>query len=297
MQKYLLSLIILCLFPFISKSHEKVLNIIAIGAHPDDCDIKFGGTAILFSRMGHNVKFLSIANGDAGHMEQGGGVLAQRRFEETQKAASKLGVIYEVLDYHDGEVIPTLELRMEIVRQIRDWDADIVISHRPYDYHPDHRYTSAVVQDAAFMVEVPNFVPGTPALRKTPLFLFFKDHFQTPYPFTPDIAIDITGVIDEKINAISSYESQFYEWLPWVSRYEVEIPKDDESRMQWLKNWIIGHPRWSPKVTPEILISLEKWYGRDEAKKIKYAEAFEICEFGRQPADEEIKMMFPMTGK
>ena len=297
MQKYLLSLIILCLFPFISKSQEKVLNIIAIGAHPDDCDIKFGGTAILFSRMGHNVKFLSIANGDAGHMEQGGGVLAQRRFEETQKAASKLGVIYEVLDYHDGEVIPTLELRMEIVRQIRDWDADIVISHRPYDYHPDHRYTSAVVQDAAFMVEVPNFVPGTPALRKTPLFLFFKDHFQTPYPFTPDIAIDITGVIDEKINAISSYESQFYEWLPWVSRYEVEIPKDNESRMQWLKNWIIGHPRWSPKVTPEILISLEKWYGRDEVKKIKYAEAFEICEFGRQPADEEIRMMFPMTGK
>src|SRR5690606_31026011 len=173
---------------------EKVLNIIAIGAHPDDCDIKFGGTAALFAKMGHKVKFLSVANGDAGHMEQGGGVLAQRRFEETQVAANKLGVVYEVLDYHDGEVEPTMELRMEIIRQIREWDADIVLTHRPYDYHPDHRYTGVAVQDAAFMVEVPNFVPGTPALRKTPLFLFFRDHFQTPDPFVPHIAVDITDV-------------------------------------------------------------------------------------------------------
>lgn len=288
-------ILIINLFP--AYSQEKVLNIIAIGAHPDDCDIKFGGTAALFSKMGHNVKFLSITNGDAGHMEQGGGVLAQRRYEETQEAASKLGVVYEVLDYHDGEVMPTLELRMEIVRQIREWEADIVISHRPYDYHPDHRYTSAVVQDAAFMVEVPNYVPGTPALRWTPLFLFFRDHFQTPYPFKPQITIDITSVIDDKINSISSYESQFYEWLPWVSRYKVELPEDKGLRKQWLKDWIIDHPRWSPKVTPEILTSLEKWYGNDEAKKIKYAEAFEICEFGRQPTEDEIRLLFPMIGK
>lgn len=275
---------------------SKVLNIIAIGAHPDDCDIKFGGTAALFAKLGHKVKFLSIANGDAGHMEQGGGVLAQRRYAETQIAAKKLGVVYEVLDYHDGEVMPTLELRMEVIRQIREWDADIVLTHRSYDYHADHRYAGVVVQDAAFMVEVPNFVPGTPVTGKTPLFLFFRDHFQTPYPFKPHIAIDITEVLDDKINSLSSYESQFYEWLPWVGRYEVPLPEGQEARKKWLKDWILGHPRWTPAVTPEIRLSLEKWYGQSKANEIKYAEAFEICEFGRQPSEEEIRQLFPMLG-
>ena len=297
MNRLLVYLFIACATVVTSYAQDKVLNILAIGAHPDDCDLKFGGTAALYVKMGHKVKFLSIANGDAGHMEQGGGMLAHRRFLETQEAAKKLGVVYEVLDYHDGEIMATLDLRNEIIRQIREWNADIVISHRTNDYHPDHRYAGMVVQDAAFLVEVPNIAPSSPALRKTPLFLFFKDHFQTPLPFSPDIAIDISSVMKDKIDALDSYVSQFYEWLPWVSRYNVEIPTDKAARKEWLLNWVLKHPRWTPVVTPAIQTSLENLYGKSKASAIKYAEAFEICEYGRQPSAEEVLQLFPMIGK
>jgi LmbE family N-acetylglucosaminyl deacetylase len=116
------------------------LRIIAIGAHPDDCDIKFGGTAAKFAKLGHHVKFLSVTNGDAGHQDMGGGELAIRRYKETQESARRLGIEeYEVLPNHDGELMPTLEIRKDIIRSIRRWNADIVIAPRPNDYHPDHR--------------------------------------------------------------------------------------------------------------------------------------------------------------
>lgn len=294
MKKLLLIIILTVIIFFNAVAQPASLNILAIGAHPDDCDVKFAGTAALFAKMGHNVKFLSIANGDAGHMNEGGGILAKRRNKESKAASEILNVSYEIMDYHDGEIMPTLELRMKIIQQIREWNADIVITHRPGDYHPDHRYVSQVVQDAAFMVEVPNCLPGVPALRKTPLFLFFKDHFKTPRPFRPDIVIDITEVLDKKINSLSCYESQFYEWLPWVSRYEVNLPAEPEARKEWLKEWVLKHPRWSPAVTPELKQSLRKWYGKKNYQKIKYAEAFEICEFGLQPYDNDIRKFFPM---
>jgi len=189
MYKALFTFLLVCSQVYFINAQDKPLQIIMVGAHPDDCDIKSGGTAALFVEMGHNVKFLSVTNGDAGHMEEGGGMLAKRRAAETQEVAKRLGITYEVLDNHDGELLPTLPIRMEIIRRIRDWEADIVISHRSNDYHPDHRYTGVLVQDAAFMVGVPNIAADTPPLRKIPVFLYYQDHFQKPNPFQPDIAI------------------------------------------------------------------------------------------------------------
>jgi len=145
------------------------LRVIAIGAHPDDCDLGAGGTAIQFAKLGHAVKFVSVTNGDAGHQSEGGGALAKRRRAEAQEAGRRFGIAeYEVLDNHDGELVPSLEVRQQIIRRIRQWNADIVISPRPNDYHPDHRYTGVLVQDAAYMVVVPNVCPDTPALRDNP---------------------------------------------------------------------------------------------------------------------------------
>lgn len=261
-----------------------------IGAHPDDCDIDGGGTAILFAKMGHAVKFVSVTNGDAGHQSEGGGALAKRRTTEAIEAGKRFGVEYDVLDNHDGELVPSLEIRQQIIRKIREWNADVVIAPRPNDYHPDHRYTGVLVQDAAYLVGVPNVAPDVTPLAKNPVFLYFQDGFQKPNPFTPDIAVDITSIYDQKVYALSAHESQFFEWLPWIGGYADKVPKNDEDRLKWLSELRVN------PITNNIQASLNKWYGND-ISSIKYVEVFEICEYGNQPSDEDIKRLFPMLGK
>src|SRR5678810_518287 len=202
------------------------IRVIAFGAHPDDCDIRAAGTAVKFAALGHHVKFVAVTNGDAGHQSQGGGMLAKRRRAEAMESARRLGITYEVLDNHDGELLPTLKVREQIIRQIRQWKADIVLAPRPNDYHPDHRYTGVLVQDAAYMVVVPNVCPDTPPLRKNPVFLYYEDHFQKPSPFRPDVAISIDDVFALKIAALDAHVSQVYEWLPWVDGQLESVPKD-----------------------------------------------------------------------
>jgi LmbE family N-acetylglucosaminyl deacetylase len=272
-------------------AQDRPLQIIMIGAHPDDCDIKSGGTAALFVAMGHHVKFVSVTNGDAGHQSEGGGMLAKRRIAETKEVAKRLGVSYDVLDNHDGELLPTLEIRLQIIRKIREWKADVVIAPRSNDYHPDHRYTGVLVQDAAFMVGVPNIAPDTPPLRKNPVFLYFQDNFKKPNPFQADIAVDITSVIAKKLDGLDAHQSQFFEWLPWIGNYESEVPKDKAKQREYLLSKRVT------KVNPEVKKALEKWYGKEKAEQINYAEAFEICEYGSIPTEAEIRRLFPMLGR
>jgi LmbE family N-acetylglucosaminyl deacetylase len=264
------------------------LRIIAIGAHPDDCDIKFSGTAAKFARAGHKVKFLSVTNGDAGHQAEGGGILAKRRFLETQESARRLGIAeYEVLDNHDGELTPNLEVRKQIIRAIRRWNADIVVAPRPNDYHPDHRYTGVLVQDAAYMVVVPNVTPDTPPLKKNPVFLYYQDHFQKPAPFRPDVVVNIDDIWDTKVNALDAHVSQFYEWLPWVDGKFDDVPKDKVARKAWLANQRTRpHP-------PAVAAALEARYGPGASSRIKHVETFELCEYGRQPSLDELRAIFP----
>lgn len=288
--KKLIFLIFSILIPVMVQAQDNKLNVIVIGAHPDDCDIDAGGTAILFAKMGHNVKFVSMTNGDAGHQSMGGGALAKIRIAEAKEAGRRFGVEYVVLDNHDGELMPTLENRLKVIREIRKWNADIVIAPRPNDYHPDHRYTAILVQDAAYMVIVPNVAPDVPPLQKNPVFLYGEDGFQKPNPFEPDIAVDISEVFDQKIYAMAAHESQFFDWLPWTNGTLDQVPKDEKARLQMLAKWRNNAPDEKTRA------SLNKWYG-NKAANIKHAEAFEICEYGKQPTDEEIKKLFPMLGK
>src|SRR3989440_5798823 len=199
--------------PFLqlASAQNEPVRVIAFGAHPDDCDLGAGGLAAKYAAMGYKVKFVSVTNGDAGHQSMGGGQLAMRRRAEAKEAGRRIGIEYDVLDNHDGELLPTIPVREQIIRKIREWKADIVLSPRPNDYHPDHRYTGVLVQDAAYMVTVPNVAPDTPALRKNPVFMYFQDGFQKPAPFTPDIAVGIDDVIEKKLGALDAHVSQFYE--------------------------------------------------------------------------------------
>ena len=276
--------------PTESMAQEGVIRVLVLGAHPDDCDIRAGGFAAKMAEMGHKVKFVSVTNGDAGHQTEGGGSLAKRRLAEAKESARRLGIEYDVLDNHDGELTPNLNVRKQVIRKIREWDADVVMGPRPNDYHPDHRYTGILMQDAAYMVVVPNVTPDTPPLKKNPVFLYVQDGFKLPNPFRPDIAVAIDDVIDKKIAGMDAHVSQFYEWLPWVDGRLDEVPKDPEARKKWLKD-----TRYR-EINPAVRQSLEKWYGSKGAQ-VKWAEAFEICEYGRQPGEEEIRRLFPMLKK
>jgi LmbE family N-acetylglucosaminyl deacetylase len=290
MKKHLLTLLFAFMaIGFAAAQTATPLRIVVLGAHPDDCDQDEGGTAILFAKMGHQVKFVSLTNGDAGHQTTGGGALAKRRIAEAQEAAKRFGIAeYVVLGNHDGELVPSLDVRLQVIREIRKWDADIVIAPRPNDYHPDHRYTGVLVQDAAYMVAVPNIAPEVPALKKNPVFLYGYDGFQRPNPFRPDIAVDITEVTEQKGYALDAHVSQFYEWLPWIGGYADQVPEGVEARKAWLTKRSIRPP------SEEAKKAIEKWYGKDRVAKATNVETFEICEYGRQPNDDEIRALFPM---
>ncbi len=297
MKKYKLTLLLaftatifVSLSVFGQHNQEKS-RIIVIGAHPDDCDSDAGGTAVLLASMGHAVKFVAVTNGDAGHHKIQGKALAERRYAETQEVARRLGVSYDVLDNHDGMLMPSLEVRLQIIKKIREWNADVVIAPRPNDYHPDHRYTGVLVQDAAYMVAVPNIAYDVPALRKNPVFLYTRDRFQRPNPFRPDIAIDITEVFEKKISGLDAHVSQFYEWMPWIGHYEDEVPQGKEERFKWLMK------QYDEQMAPDIRASLSKWYGEFKAANARHAEAFEICEYGAQPTEADIRKLFPMLIK
>lgn len=271
-------------------SGKDPVRVIAIFAHPDDGDVKMGGTAALLAEHGYAVKFVSLTNGDAGHHEEGGGALAKRRRAEAKEAGRRLGIDeYKVLDNHDGELMPELHIRNQVIREIREWNADVVLGLRPNDYHPDHRYAGVLVQDAAYMVVVPNIAPDTPPLRKNPVFLYMRDGFEKPNPFSHDIVVGIDDAIDKKIHAIDAHESQVYEWLPWVAGNLDEVPEDESEREEWLrKRWADGD------VSEEQKEGLTKWYGSEQAGSFNHAESFEVCKYGHQPSDEEIRELFPM---
>ncbi|MEW6237471.1 MAG: PIG-L family deacetylase [Candidatus Omnitrophota bacterium] len=266
------------------------LRIIAFGAHPDDCEIFAGGTAAKYAARGDEVLFVSLTNGDAGHQNDGGETLARRRAAEAQRAASVLGIQYRVLDFHDGQLQPTLEARYQVIRLIRQWRADIVFCHRPNDYHPDHRAVGILIQDSAYMVVVPNVCPDVPALRKNPFFFYVWDAYRKPYPFQVDAAVDVDGVMAKKLDMMHCHESQFYEWLPYVENSLDSVPASDSERRKWLEeSW----GEWLCAMTDCARGWLAERYGNAKAAAIRWAEPFELCEYGSRPSEQDWERLFP----
>jgi len=272
------------------------LRIIAFGAHPDDAEFKIGGSAILWARLGHKVKLVSVTNGDIGHWGQAGGPLAQRRTAEVVEAARRMGTEVEVLDIHDGELEPTLENRRKIIRVIREWKADMVFTHRPWDYHPDHRYTGQLVQDAAYMVQVPYICPDVAPLKKNPVFFFYTDRFQRPYPSAPDIAVSIDDAFDQKLKAVDALASQVYEGgaLGTTESAKERMADDPAKRLEVLRKAWLQRDKGTADRYRDLLV---KWYGDEKGKAVTCAEAFEICEFGRRPSADELRQLFPFVKK
>ena len=269
---------------------QRQVRALVIGAHPDDCEFCAGGLATKLRARGHVVKFVSATNGEAGHHRMGGGTLAQRRYEETRRIAEVSGVEYEVLDYPDGRLEADLATRERFIRLIREFRPDLVFTHRPNDYNPDHRRTGILVQDASYLIRVPNICPLTPHLSETPVILYLQDGFQKPAPFTPDVVVAIDDVLDDKARMLHCHTSQVYEWLPYDGGYEGEIPDGDDARLAWLRS---RQERRDTHIADRFREQLVARYGEERGRQIRCAEAFEVSEYGRALPADEISLYFP----
>jgi N-acetylglucosamine malate deacetylase 1 len=269
---------------------DRPLRIIAFGAHPDDAELKAAGVAALWAAQGHKVKFVSVTNGDIGHFEMAGGPLAIRRTAEVQECARILGIETEVLDIHDGELMPTLENRKRIARLIRDWQADIVMSHRRWDYHADHRYVGELVDDAAVLVVARFFTPDTPPVPRNPIFMYYSDGFQKPYPFEPTLVVGIDESADKKWDCVRAMPSQFADRDSWGARTRPNVPEGDAERAEFILN---GIKQRGEGVANQYRDRLVELYGEEKGRGIRYAEAFELGQYGRQVSVDELKRLFP----
>lgn len=277
----------------LSAQNSKQMHILIIGAHPDDAE-KSCGTAAKWINSGHKVKLISVTNGDAGHQTLGGGELARIRAKEAKNSGAVIGAEYQILDNHDGELMPTLENRRKVVSLIREFQADIVITHRTNDYHPDHRNTGQLVLDAAYMVTVPNVCPEVPILKKNPVFLFTSDNFTKPIPFKPDVVVGIDETIEKKIDMYCCHKSQFFEWLPWNSGNLDQVPEGTAERREWLAK---KYRRNAAEIADKYRDKLIQLYGKEVGSKVRYAEAFEDSEYGASLNSENIPVLFPFFKK
>lgn len=265
------------------------LRILIIGAHPDDCEYKAAGIAALYRRQGHVVRFVSVTNGDAGHHVLQGERLAQVRAQETLASGAVCGVEYEVLNHHDGRLEPSIPARMEMIGLIRRFRPDLILTHRPNDYHPDHRATSQLVCDAAYMVTVPAIVPDVPHLPVNPVIAYLSDEFQHPYPLKPSVVVNVTAVLPEIVEMHAAHASQFFEWLPYNQGILDQVPQGLAERKTWLAAKIAERLR---KVADRFRMELVRAYG-PEGEGVQFAEAFEGCEYGSPLTAENAPRLFP----
>jgi LmbE family N-acetylglucosaminyl deacetylase len=256
---------------------EQTLRILAIGAHPDDADIKAGGTAAKWCALGHAVKFVSLCDGSAGHQQLWGPALAQRRRAEAAAAGSVIGASYEVGDFPDGELQTTIEARRTVIRLIRTFKPDLLLTHRTTDYHPDHSAAGLLVQEAAYLVTVPAICPETPHLLRTPVILYFADAFKKPCRFEPHIVVDIGDELDKVVAMLHCHESQFYEWLPYNSGYLGEVPQSNQARREWLGERLRKRLRPLADHYRNLVVLT---YGTERGGQVNYIEAFEVSEYG-----------------
>ncbi len=266
---------------------NKKLHVVIFGAHPDDPD-KAGGTACKWAQLGYDVLLVSVTNGDAGHQTIKARPLAKLRREEARKAGEVIGVRYITLNNHDGQLMPTYKNRLQIIKIIREAKADIVICPRPYDYHPDHRYTGVLVLDAAYMVTVPTILPKVPIVEKNPLFLFMSDGFIHPEPFKADVCIDIDDVIEKKMDMYHQHKSQMYEWLPYNRGVLSQVPVSDADRRKWL-----GETRKKAFEAAPYRDKLIELYGPVKGESIRYCEAFQDSGYGTKLTAGNIDYYFP----
>jgi LmbE family N-acetylglucosaminyl deacetylase len=265
------------------------VRVLYLVAHPDDAEYHGGGLAAIHARRGNIVKFVCLTNGDAGHHLQAGPPLAERRRQEAEAAAALIGATAEVWPHHDGCLQPTLELRWQVIREIRRFKPDLVLTHRTNDYHPDHRAVGAVVQDACYLVTVPALEASTPALGRDPVVAYLPDRFTKPAPLSADVVVDVDDYIELIVDMLCQHRSQFFEWLPFNQGVADDVPPDDKTRRVWLRDCYLSRMRPHADRYRRELIARYGQHGHE----IKFAEVFEISEYAAALDLGQLERLFP----
>ncbi len=266
------------------------MRMMFIGAHPDDADLRAGALAAQIIEHGGEVRFVSLTNGNAGHHEMSPDEIAKRRREEAFRAGEVIGAEYIVLNHDDGLMIPTLEIREEIIRLIRQFDPNMLLTLRMLDYHPDHRAVGQLIVDAAYLLTVPLICPDVPAMKQMPAIFQTWDQFRKPIPFQADIAISIDEYFEQKVQMLACHESQFFEWLPYIQGQMEEVPQEASQRRSWLaEQCSLSFGQVADSCRQQLI----ERYGPENGARILYAEAFELCEYGYQPDEDLLETFFP----
>jgi N-acetylglucosamine malate deacetylase 1 len=267
-------------------------RLLVLVSHPDDAEVRAGGLAAIHRDLGHTVKFVSVTNGEAGHHLHPGKELAARRKQEAAAACAVIGAECAVWDNPDGELLPTLEFRRQIIREIREFKPDLVLTHRPEDYHPDHRALGETVRDASYMVTVPHVCPETPYLRKDPVVAYVWDVFTRPTELRGDVVVDVTDRLDTIARMLACHESQIFEWLPYNWRLEAEVPEDPAGRLAFARQ--LFETKMAEN-TERYRAQLIDTYGPARGGKIRFAEIYEISEYASPLTDEARQRLFPTS--
>ncbi len=265
------------------------LRLLILGAHPDDAEFYAGGLATIYRRQGHEVQMLSVTDGRAGHHQRQPDELAALRRDEAIAAGAVIGATYETWEYPDGELEPSLEVRKQVVRTIRRFAPDLVLTHRPNDYHPDHRAVGQVVQDASYMVTVPLVCPEVPILKRDPVVAYMPDLFTRPYPLVGDVVIDIAEQLETVTEMLACHVTQVFEFLPYNQGIVDQVPAGPDARRDWLAQWYgqIIRPR-ADRFRDQLIAQ----YGPEKGAAIEFAEAFEISEYAAPLTAETRRRLF-----
>jgi N-acetylglucosamine malate deacetylase 1 len=264
-------------------------RLLILGAHPDDAEFHAGGIASIYRAMGREVKMVSVTDGGAGHHTRSSSELVCLRRDEAAAAGRVIGAVYETWDFPDGALQASLEVRHRIILEIRQFKPDLVLTHRPNDYHPDHRAVGQCVQDASYLVKVPLIVPDVPALRKDPVVAYMSDLFTKPQRMQPEMILNIADQIDTIVAMLACHASQVFEWLAYEQGILESLPADQAGRMAWLKAWYTNYIR--PRVA-HFRDEISRAFG-DSASSLEYVEAFEISEYALRPDAALLEHLFP----
>jgi len=266
------------------------MRLMFIGAHPDDGDGRAAGLAARVIEQGGHALFVSTTNGNAGHHQMAPDDLARTRKQEARNAGQVIGADYVVLDHDDGRLTPDVAIREELIGMIREFRPDLLLQLRPFDYHPDHRAAGQLVMDASYMLTVPLIRPDVPHMRRMPVIAYVYDRFRNPAPFRPDVIVAVDEFFEKKARMLACHRSQFYEWIPYNGMYDHEVPPGEDERWEWMKK------RCSARFAPIAEMYRDKLverYGEERGNQIRYAEVFEISEYGHQPSAETVEKLFP----
>jgi N-acetylglucosamine malate deacetylase 1 len=266
------------------------LRLLIVGAHPDDAEFHAGGLTAIYRALGHTVKIISLTNGEAGHHAMSGLPLVARRQDEMRAAAAVIGAEQAMWPYRDGWLEPTLDLRWEMIRELRTFGPDLVLTHRTNDYHPDHRAAGNVVRDASYLVTVPAIVPEVPLGARLPVVAYLPDRFTRPNPLRGDVVIDVGDQLTPIIEMLACHESQVFEWLPFNQGILDQLPADSGARRAWLREWYLAYLRPQADRYRQELIAT---YGADRGSRIEYAEAFEASEYAAPLDAAARRRLFP----